>query len=186
MALASACDGDGEPNGQATPTSPSPPDSTATSQIATAQEPTTADQPTPSDPTPPPDIRQEDLTQQQPLQEFLGTKGGEVDPASTFYADLTGNGADEAIVPVSSGGTLGDIAVFVFGYHGGQLTVLLTGVPTQSASIRAVLAEGQLVIEEPILGPDDPLCCPSEVLRRYYLWDGSSLVVDREEQVAAP
>ncbi len=116
----------------------------------------------------------------------MATLGGEVDPASIIYVDLTEDGVEDAIVPVSSGGTLGDIAVFVYGYGSGGLGLLLEAFPQQSSSIHAGLdGQGRLVTEEGVFGPDDPLCCPSEVLRRYYRWDGTALVVDREEQVPA-
>ena len=44
---------------------------------------------TPAVATPAPDIRDEDLTSQPGLQEFLASSGGEVLPSDTLYADFT-------------------------------------------------------------------------------------------------
>lgn len=163
-ALAAGCGGGAD--GEATPTG-----------SATATVEMTA--------TPPPDIRAEDLTQQPALRGFLASAGGEVDPSRVIYVDLTEDGVEEAVVPVSSGGEGGDLAVFVFGYRAGRLRELLRALPEGSRSIAVDVEAGQLVTTQGVYGPGDPLCCPSQLLRQYYRWDGSALVVEREEQEAA-
>lgn len=135
-------------------------------------------------PTGAPDIRDAVLTDQPGLSEFIAQTGGVVDTSRILYEDLTGSGADEAIVPVSSGGEGGDIAIFVFGFGDSGIEELLREVPSDS-SIQASVEDGQLVTTQGAFAPGDPLCCPSEVLHRYYAWDGTKLVVDREEQVPA-
>ena len=135
-------------------------------------------------PTARPDIRQETLTGQPGLSEFLLTAGGITEPTRIIYSDLTGSGAEEAVVPVSSGGEGGDIAVFVFGYIDGEIVELLRAEPTDS-SIVASIEGGQLVTTEGIFAPGDPMNFPSQLLHRYYRWDGTAFVVDREEQEPA-
>ncbi len=132
-------------------------------------------------PTARPDIRQETLTGQPGLSEYLLTTGGITDPTRITYGDLTGSGAEEAVVPVSSGGEGGDIAVFVFGYIDGEIAELLRAEPAET-SIVASIEAGQLITTEGIFAPGDPMNFPSQLLHRYYAWDGAAFVVDREEQ----
>ena len=136
------------------------------------------------DPEDRPSIRSEDLTAQPGLSEFLASTGGVVDPSRNQYADLTGSGADEAVVSVSSGGEGGDIAIFVFGYGaGGELEELLRALPAES-SILAAIEDRQLKTTEGVRAPGD-IGVPSQLLHRYYIWDGSALVIDREEREPA-
>ena len=172
VALAAGC-GEGGTDGGGSGASSTP---TAEAMTATA---------TPAVPTPAPEIRDEDLASQPGVQEFLASFGGEVLPSDTMYADFTEDGIEEAVVHVSSGGTLGNLAVFVFGYGPGGLQELLREIPPAEAlggHIRATEEAGQLVITWAIYGPDDPNCCPSGGLRsRYYRWDGQELVIERED-----
>ncbi|MCH8026261.1 MAG: hypothetical protein IH866_05650 [Chloroflexi bacterium] len=130
------------------------------------------------------DIRTADLLSEQSIAEYLTTRGGAVDTDRVIYADLTGDGNDEAVVPVSSGGEGGDIAVFVIGYVNGGLEELLLAQPAET-SITVAIENGQLVTAEGVFAPGDPFGVPSQVLNRYYAWDGEALVVEREEQVPA-
>ncbi len=164
LALLAGCSGDGD-NGE--PTATEQPQATAT-----------------VDPADRPDIRSETLTEQPGLSEFLAGSGGVVDSSRNQYADLTGSGADEAVVSVSSGGEGGDIAVFVFGYGAdAEIEELLRA--TTETSILATIEGGQLKTTEGVSAPGDPFGVPSLVLNRYYIWDGSALVIEREEQEPA-
>jgi hypothetical protein len=133
--------------------------------------------------TPAPDIRQEDLTQQSGLREFLSSSGGQVNTGSIIYADLTGDGADEAVVPIASGGEGASIAVFVFGFRPGGLEELLRVAP-KSGSLKENIVDGQLTLTEPTYAASDPFCCPSQLEITTYRWDGSHFVVanQRTEQ----
>ncbi len=130
------------------------------------------------------DIRQEVLADQPGLREFLATVGGEAETSRIFYADLTGSGRDEAVFPISSGGESGDIAVFVFGYGDEGVAELLRLIPSETGIV-ATTENGQLKTTEGVYAPDDPFGFPSQLLHRYYSWDGSALVIDREEQEPA-
>jgi len=165
-ALVVACD-DGGAGGEPTAEPDTPEEATATAA-----------------PTGAPDIRQEDLPAQPGLQEFVNASGGAADMARTGYADLTEDGVDDAVVPVSSGGEGGDIAVFVFGYQDGELTELLRVMPEDS-SLHAETVDGALTITEPVFAEGDPLCCPSQLRRTTYRWDGSELSLADDETVPA-
>jgi hypothetical protein len=136
--------------------------------------------------TPSQDIQDEDLTAQPGLSDFLSTAGGSVDPERIMYADLTDDAVDEAIVPVSSGGEGGDIAVFVYGYQSGSVTELLRALPEDQSAITAELKDGALVTSEPVYADGDPFCCPSQLRVKTYGWDGSALAVDGEELEQQP
>jgi hypothetical protein len=150
------------------------PTATAPEPAATATQPAPAATPTQGASS---DIRQEDLTQQPGLSDFLATGGGEVQPVAIIYADLTGDGAEDAVVPVSSGGEGGNIAVFVYGFVDGTLIELLKAEPEET-SIEADVENGQLVTTEGIYADGDALCCPSTIRHTSYTWDGTALVVD--------
>lgn len=130
-------------------------------------------------PTPAPDIRQDDLTQQPGLQEFLSASGGEVTPNSILYADVTGDHVNDAIVPISSGGEGGNVALFVYGYQPSGIAELLRVQP--EIRLQAVVDNGQLVVSEPVFGPGDPLGFPSQIKVTTYEWNGTALAVAKEE-----
>lgn len=136
-------------------------------------------------PTAAPDIREQDPTQHPVMQEYLSTAGGEVDVEAITYADLTQDGVEEAIVPVSSGGEGGNTAIFVFGYGAGGLAAILRVQPAYEHSIQSEVVGGQLVTTEPVFGANDPLCCPSELRKITYGWNGTELAQVGAETVPA-
>jgi hypothetical protein len=131
------------------------------------------------------DISGVDFSQVPAVESLLEDSGGHLLPEEIILADLTGDGADEAVVPISSGGSGGDIAYAVFGDRGGELEELLQVKP-EAGRVTATVEDGVLVETQPIYAPEDPLCCPSQLRRTYYRWDGEELVVDREETESAP
>jgi len=168
-ALAAGCDGGGS-GGEGTPAAS--PESTMGETTPTAQ------------PTAAPDIRQQDLKVQPELESFLTSSNGVVDPTGIIYADLTEDGVDDAVVPVSSGGEGGDIAVFVFGYQPAGLVQLLRFVP-EGGSLAVSVEDQRLVTREPVFSTGDPACCPSELHVTTYEWKASQLTVANEETVPA-
>lgn len=170
FALAGGCGGDSG----GTPTSTGTPEVAATATaIAT---------PTGPSPTPAPDIREQDFAQLPAVSDFIATSGGEVATNLVTYVDLTGDGVDDAVVPISSGGEGGELAVFVFGYGPDGLSELLRVIPENGLKDNVV--DGKLTITEPVFAPGDPMCCPSQLRVTTYGWNGSDLVVEdqRTEQ----
>lgn len=168
LAIASGCSGgSGAGKPQASPIT-----TEGTSDaMATATVPATAG----------PDIRTLDLPAQPGLQSFLAGSGGAVDSNSIVYADLTEDGVEDAVVPVSSGGEGGDIAVFVYGYTGTGLEELLS-FAVQKGSLAQTVENGVLTIQEPVYSDQDPLCCPSDFKTTAYRWDGTELVPEGRPQ----
>jgi hypothetical protein len=132
-----------------------------------------------------PDIEGVDFSQVPAVEDLLAESGGRLLPKEIIFADLTGNGADEAVVPISSGGTGGNVAYAVFGYRGGNLEELLVVRP-EAGRVTVAVEDGLLVDTQPVYAPEDPLCCPSQLRHTYYRWDGSEFVVDHEETETVP
>lgn len=169
MLAAAACDGGDEAEEPTVVTTP-------TAAVATATE-------APPEATPP-NIRDVDLTLEEGLQSFLTSTNGEVDAGRIIYADITQDGNEDAVVPVSSGGEGGDIAAFVFAATSDGIEEIGRIVP-ESGRLRVSVDGADVIAEEPVFAPGDPLCCPSELQRTTYRWDGSALRQAHQEVVPA-
>ncbi len=158
-ALAVGCGGDGA-GGSATP------GATATPVHET---------PATSGPTltPAPDIKDVDFGANQALNDFLAA-AGDVFIREIRYGDLTDDGVDDAMLPLSSLGEGGDIAVFVFGYGPDGLQEMLRVVA--DTGLRVDVLNGILITTEPLYGPGDPACCPRQKVTKAYGLEGSVLV----------
>jgi hypothetical protein len=155
---------------------PSSPDST----------PTPGSIPTPADAS---SIRQVDFNQNPDLQRMLSAAGsGSIERATIVYADVTGDLREEAIVPIASGGTLGNIAYLVFGRSpstkdGATLLLTRTADRSSAGGLRMSVENGRLIETAAEYGASDALCCPSVLRRTIFRWDGAKLQVEREEKV---
>jgi hypothetical protein len=143
-----------------------------------------------AEPTGPADanaIHDIDFGQVAALKTLAAQSGGQIDAQSALYADLTKDGRDEAIVPITSGGTLGNVAYLVLTMRSGAPVPILTATRDRSSpgGVFMTVEDGKLVKTLGKYGPEDPLCCPSELVKTTYRWDGSSLQVEREEQMKA-
>ncbi len=123
-------------------------------------------------------IRLLDLKNSPPVQKVIAESGGQLVPAEVVYADLTGDGAEDAVVPISSGGTLGDIAFVVLGATGGNTRTLVSEYPKGGRGLSVVVFGNKLVVTEAIPGPDDPECCPSQLRKTIYGWNGVTLAIE--------
>jgi hypothetical protein len=166
MAFA-ACDGGGDDGDDPT---------TVPTSAATA-EPTAAG---PSDA-----IREIDLESEPAVQSVVDEMGGTYEQANILYADVTGDGVEDAIVPLSSGGTLGDVALIVVALAGDGVEEILT-VDAREFGITANVVDDALVTYEPVPGPDDPFCCPSQVRTTTYAGDGATGLTVESEVVGPP
>jgi guanyl-specific ribonuclease Sa len=135
--------------------------------------------------TPSSEIREVDFSQVPAVEELLAASGSRLAPDQIIFADLTGDGVDEAVVPISTGGSAGNFAYAVFGYQGGDLEELLVAKP-EAGRVTVSVEDGVLVETQPIYAPEDPFCCPSQLRHIYYRWDGSELVVDHQTTEKAP
>ena len=170
-----ACDDDGSDGGEATPTqaieAPSPTATTPATEAAATTIPTQ-------------DIRNEDFSTQPSVQELLEAEPRQRTLGEVVYADLTGDGAEEAVVHVESGGTGGVFNVFVFGYVDGELQQLLSENQSSGGHMVGFVESGQLIVQWPIYNEGDTNIGPTGGLsRHFYDWDGASFVIEREEVI---
>ena len=135
------------------------------------------------------DIRAIDLQRTAPVQKLVADSGGEVDTSRIIYADVTGDGVEEAVVPISSGGTMGDVAYIVLTTNGSAgVEELLTSAPSQAneGGVVVSVADGKLVEMRPVYAAEDPNCCPSSFRRTIFAWDGARLAQQSSDIVSNP
>ncbi len=131
-------------------------------------------------------IEQVDFTKLPAIQTLLQQlASGSVDSKGVIYADLTGDKRDEAIVPITSGGTLGNIAYVVLTMKSGKPQVILTRTMdrTTPSGLKMTLDNGTLVETAALYAAEDPLCCPSQLRRTEFQWDGSQMQVAGEARI---
>lgn len=105
-----------------------------------------------------------------------------------IYADLTGDQKEEAIVPIASDGTLGNVAYIVLTMSSGKPNAILTRTMDRTAGsgLRMAVDGGKLREIVGVMGPSDPLCCPSELRTTTFRWDGAKLQVENETTTKQP
>jgi len=101
------------------------------------------------------------------------------------FTDLTGDGRQDAVVRVDSGGAGGAIAVYVFSSHGGKD---LHAIYRNQHLFRALVAlnGATLLLSTPRYQAGDELCCPPDLLERTLTWsDRAGRLVVRSTRVVA-
>jgi len=134
-------------------------------------------------------IRGIDLSKTNDVQNMLRQLGsGTLATRETLYVDVTGDQREEAFIPISSGGTLGNLAYLGFTLKGDTPMLILTRTLDRSnaGGLRLLFEDGKLVEYSGEYGPQDPNCCPSVLRKTYFRWDGSRLQVEKEEKVPNP
>ncbi|MEX0751123.1 MAG: hypothetical protein WD359_09980, partial [Dehalococcoidia bacterium] len=131
-------------------------------------------------------IRERDLENDPAVQSLIEETGGEYVQENVIYADLSDDGIDDAVVPVSSAGTLGNVAFVVLTPTDDGTVTLLRELPRESGGIALNVVEGKLVMLEPVFGPDDPECCPSLLRQTTYGWNGAALALEDQQTIDNP
>jgi hypothetical protein len=120
------------------------------------------------------------------VKRMLTNKTAIVDPRSGFV-DVTGDGRQDALILVSTGGAAGAVALYVFSTHG-QAT---TGTEDATTSLKVVfrlqslygaslrISGTTLSVLEPHYAKGDDLCCPKQLRERDYLFDAKALTFKR-------
>lgn len=90
-----------------------------------------------------------------------------------LFADLTGEGKDDAVVTVDSGGAAGVVAVYVFSAGTGKdLKVVYRNQRMYRGQAR-INPGPALVYVLPQYAPDDEVCCPSAYRETELKWSPS-------------
>jgi hypothetical protein len=119
------------------------------------------------------------------IKRMLNNKQAIVDPRSGFV-DVTGDGRQDALILVSTGGAAGAVALYVFSTHGQTATdgndqtslkVVFRVQSLYDASLR--ISGTTLSILEPKWSKGDDLCCPGKLRERDYTFDAKALTFRR-------
>jgi hypothetical protein len=119
------------------------------------------------------------------VKRMLTNKSAIVDPRSGFL-DVTGDGRQDALILVSTGGAAGAVALYVFSTHGQQtaqtddqtsLKVVFRLQSLYGASLR--ISGTTLSVLEPRYAEGDDLCCPAKLRERDYVFDAKALTFRR-------
>ena len=124
------------------------------------------------------------------VKRLLTRKTGLVDPRSGFL-DITGDGRQDALVLVTTGGAAGTVALYVFSSHGqaseSDQTKLKVLFRLQTLYRAALRINGQtLSVLEPRYAKGDDLCCPKQLRERDYQFDARHLTFRRTDDHDVP
>jgi hypothetical protein len=108
--------------------------------------------------------------------------GGDVPRERIRYVDLTGDGVEEAVAVVESGGTLGDIGVGVFRAQGAALSLAYF----RKLGGRVEIRGSAILLIEGAPAPGDAACCPAQLKETTIEWRGTVFEVTSERVVPNP
>jgi hypothetical protein len=126
------------------------------------------------------------------IKRMLKNKQAIVDPRSGFV-DVTGDGRQDALILVSTGGAAGAVALYVFSTHGQATTggddqtslkVVFRLQSLYAASLR--LNATTLSVLEPQWAEGDDLCCPKKLRERDYQFDAKAMTFRRTADKDTP
>ncbi len=119
----------------------------------------------------PPSFMQGDVVFVEPKEP--GANAGWAAVSSVVYGDISGDGREEALIPIDSGGTAGTVGYLI--YSAGQQQPILATVLT-GYKVFAKPDNGQLLVSEPIYAGWEGNCCPSGESETRYRLTGATLV----------
>jgi hypothetical protein len=125
------------------------------------------------------------------VKKMLTAKVAIVDPRSGFV-DVTGDGRQDAVILVSTGGAAGNVGLYVFSTHGQATTgddrtslkVVFRLQSLYDASLR--LNGTTISVLEPRWSRGDDLCCPKKLRERDYRFDAKALTFRRAADKDTP
>jgi hypothetical protein len=113
----------------------------------------------------------------------LGTSNGSYTVAHPLFADVNGDGVDDAIIwsVLATGGTGHFSEIRIYTLRGGKVAVLaqIPGGDRGEGGIRHVALEGAaLIVDRNVLAEGDGMCCASAAQRERWIWKGNEMVED--------
>ncbi len=110
-----------------------------------------------------------------------GNIGGYANTEETLFGDVDGDGQDEAVILIDSGGTAGNVGLLVYGIREGKPTfsTALGGYKV----VAGFAHDGKFYVSQPVYAGWEANCCFSGEEIIYYRLQGKQLVaVSREER----
>jgi hypothetical protein len=128
-------------------------------------------------------IQDIDLTKVPEIVAYAQITGGRIAAKTAQFADLTGDGRDEALVAVTSEGSFGNLGYFVVTLNDGWPEIIreIVAEPSSRHGVNVQTEGGGIVETSGIYGPDDPNCCPTSLRMTYYFWDGQEFQIYASE-----
>lgn len=122
-----------------------------------------------------------------PRVKALLRRGGFVNPQVRFK-DLTKDRRADAVVRVASGGSAGDVALYVFSTDGARDGDLRVVYRKQALYRVSVALRQRLYYRVPRYAPGEELCCPATLLERSIRWDArrSRFVESGSREIPGP
>lgn len=120
-----------------------------------------------------------------PIIDHFG--GGQIPRERITYADMTGDGVDDAVVVVESGGTGGDLGAAVLSVAEGRPRLL--GYIDRAGHVEVRLAgpiAGVIAVTQGSFAPGDAQCCPSKLREIILQWDGKQFAVVTDQVIDNP
>lgn len=106
----------------------------------------------------------------------IGTQPLLRDVENVIYADLTGDGREDALVLVRLEGSGAYLDYYVFTLEGGEVVMLFEKLQVSHGQVELGPQPQNFVETTAVYGPDDPNCCPSNLMRTTYAWSASARV----------
>jgi len=107
---------------------------------------------------------------------------GEVSPGRVHFEDLTGDGIEEAVVILESGGTLGDLGFGIYQVVGNEPGLAFFASAGGLVDVRS----GAVVTQEGVYADGDAECCPSRLREISYGWNGNAFAQLSDQVVDNP
>ena len=120
------------------------------------------------------------------VQRLLRTNAGFVSSA-TVFADLTGDGKEDAVVTVENGGAAGAVAAYVLSAQSsssGTLSVVFRSQSLYQGQVR--VSGATLTVITPIYARGNDVCCTRQATERDYLWDADTKAFNRTAMRTVP
>lgn len=99
------------------------------------------------------------------------------------YGDLNGDGSEEAVISLHSGGTAGTVGLLIYTMtaSGPRIVAARSGY-----KLRAQIEGGKLVLRNAVYAGWEPNCCPSSIQVTHYRLQGNNLITEADRREPVP
>lgn len=108
------------------------------------------------------------------------------DLENVIYSDFTNDGSEDALVLVRLEGSGAYLDYYVYTIKDGEVVNLFEKLEVSHGKVALGTLPGSFVETSAVYGPDDPNCCPSNILMTTYAWAASAKVFTEVSVEMAP